>query len=146
MRQSELKDEHSSSYYDNPKHGRQVNQSNSNGYANGANYSDQDENEDMMIRPDEEQHEHAQEQDPDYDIEDSSQEEGGEEDDEDYENCIEIDERTLIGIIKVQALIRGFLTRKMIFEHLQRMVQENQMMFQNEEGMGEEGGEDEEYD
>jgi len=73
----------------------------------------------MMIRPDEEQHEHAK--DEDYDIEDSSQEEE-EGYEEDYENCIEIDERTLIGIIKVQALIRGFLTRKMIFEHLQRMV------------------------
>ena len=52
----------------------------------------------MMIRPDEEQHEHAK--DEDYDIEDSSQEEE-EGYEEDYENCIEIDERTLIGIIKV---------------------------------------------
>ena len=41
-----------------------------------------------------------------------------EDEDDDDENCIEIDERTLIAIIKVQALIRGFLTRKMIFEHL----------------------------
>ena len=49
------------------------------------------------------------------------EEEGGEED-EDDEDCIEIDERTLMAIIKVQALIRGFLTRKMIYEHLQQMV------------------------
>lgn len=73
----------------------------------------------MMIRPDEEQHRSDYEND---------EEEYGEDDGEDDENCIEIDERTLIAIIKVQALIRGFLTRKMIFEHLQRMVQENQMM------------------
>ena len=44
------------------------------------------------------------------------------------------------SLIKVQALIRGFLTRKMIFEHLQRMVQENQLMYQNE---GMEEGEEE---
>lgn len=49
------------------------------------------------------------------------EEEVGEEDEED-EDCIEIDERTLMAIIKVQALIRGFLTRKMIYEHLQQMV------------------------
>ena len=74
-----------------------------------------------------------------------SGEDVNEDEDDDDENCIEIDERTLIAIIKVQALIRGFLTRKMIFEHLQRMVQENQLMYQNE-GM-EEGAEDEqEYD
>ena len=41
---------------------------------------------------------------------------------EEDEDCIEIDEQTVEAIIKVQALIRGFLTRKMIFEHLQRMV------------------------
>jgi len=87
----------------------------------GPNFSDQeDDAENMMIRPDEEQHENAH----DYDIEDSQFEDDDDEDDDD-ENCIEIDERTLIGLIKVQALIRGFLTRKMIFEHLQRMVQEN---------------------
>ena len=51
-----------------------------------------------------------------------SEEEFDSDEDDDDENCIEIDERTLISIIKVQALIRGFLTRKMIFEHLQRMV------------------------
>ena len=45
-------------------------------------------------------------------------EEGAESDYDDEDNYIEIDERTLIAIIKVQALIRGFLTRKMIFEHL----------------------------
>ena len=71
----------------------------------------------MMIRADEEQHR------SDYENDDYGDEEDEEEDDD--ENCIEIDERTLIAIIKVQALIRGFLTRKMIFEHLQRMVQEN---------------------
>ena len=54
-----------------------------------------------------------------------SEEEFDSDEDDDEENCIEIDERTLIAIIKVQALIRGFLTRKMIFEHLQRMVAEN---------------------
>ena len=57
--------------------------------------------------------------------EQGSEEEFESDEDDDEENCIEIDERTLISIIKVQALIRGFLTRKMIFEHLQRMVQEN---------------------
>ena len=77
-------------------------------------------------------------------IDDDGEEIEGEED-EDDENCIEIDERTLIAIIKVQALIRGFLTRKMIFEHLQRMVQENQMMYQDAEGNAIEGEEDE-YD
>jgi len=110
----------------------------------GPHYSDQEDGDEMMIRPDEEQHENAQEV-QDYDVEDSQCEDevGDEEedDDDDEENCIEIDERTLIGIIKVQALIRGFLTRKMIFEHLQRMVQENQMLYQ-QEGM-EEGAEEE---
>jgi len=79
-----------------------------------------DEGAQMMIRPDEEQHENVHQ---DYDVEDEeSGEDVDDEEDEDDENCIEIDERTLISIIKVQALIRGFLTRKMIFEHLQRMV------------------------
>ena len=68
-------------------------------------------------------------------------EEVDEEDDD--ENCIEIDEHTLIAIIKVQALIRGFLTRKMIFEHLQRMVQENQMMYQDGDVID---GDEDEYD
>ena len=77
----------------------------------------------MMISPDEEQHEsthHQQQTGSDYDVEDESGEDvpNDEEDEDDDENYIEIDERTLIGIIKVQALIRGFLTRKMIFEHL----------------------------
>ena len=89
----------------------------------------------MMIRPDEEHHENAMGGGPEeYDVEeddelgDSVHRRHGEEmgsdgedlddEDEDDENCIEIDEHTLIAIIKVQALIRGFLTRKMIFEHL----------------------------
>ena len=37
-----------------------------------------------------------------------------------------IDSATLEAIIKVQALIRGFLTRKIIFEHLQQMVAQNE--------------------
>lgn len=45
------------------------------------------------------------------------------EDQEDQEEegsiVIEIDERTMRAIIRVQALIRGFLTRKLIYEHLQ---------------------------
>ena len=87
-------------------------------------YDDDEDGSSMMIRPDEEQHR------SDYD---GNEEEYGDEDEDDEENCIEIDERTLIAIIKVQALIRGFLTRKMIFEHLQRMVQENQMMMYQEQ-------------
>ena len=72
----------------------------------------------MMIRPDEEQHENAIQNDDEYDVQVESGEDVLEDEDDDDENCIEIDERTLIAIIKVQALIRGFLTRKMIFEHL----------------------------
>ena len=72
----------------------------------------------MMIRPDEEQHENAHQNAEEYDVEVESGEDVVEDEDDDDENCIEIDERTLIAIIKVQALIRGFLTRKMIFEHL----------------------------
>lgn len=64
--------------------------------------SDEEEASQMMIRPDEEQHENI----PDYDVEDGESgedigEEGQEDDEEDDENCIEIDERTLIAIIKV---------------------------------------------
>ena len=44
------------------------------------------------------------------------------EEDEEGSIIIEIDERTMRAIIKVQALIRGFLTRKLIYEHLQQMV------------------------
>lgn len=71
----------------------------------------------MQIQPDEEQHENSK----------GHYDESSDDDVPDYDqdNYIEIDERTLIAIIKVQALIRGFLTRKMIFEHLQRMVQES---------------------
>ena len=79
-----------------------------------------------MIRPDEEQHDNFNNNNRGYDIESSGDDndddnedaESGEDDNEEGENYIEIDERTLIAIIKVQALIRGFLTRKMIFEHL----------------------------
>lgn len=78
------------------------------------NFSDEEAAQ-MMIRPDEEQHENVHQ---DYDVEDESAEDIDDEQNDDDENCIEIDERTLISIIKVQALIRGFLTRKMIFEHL----------------------------
>lgn len=46
-----------------------------------------------------------------------------EQEEEDGSIVIEIDERTMHAIIRVQALIRGFLTRKLIYEHLQQMVQ-----------------------
>ena len=92
----------------------------------GGGFSDGDEEDEdgahMMIRPDEEQHENALHNEDEYDVQVESGEDVVEDEDDDDENCIEIDERTLIAIIKVQALIRGFLTRKMIFEHLQRMV------------------------
>jgi hypothetical protein len=39
------------------------------------------------------------------------------------------------AIIRVQALIRGFLTRKLIYEHLQQMVQQNEL---NQQLYGEE--------
>ena len=87
-----------------------------------------------MIRPDEEQHEHAdgdeiEDGEQDYDVEDSD-EDGVEEDEEEQdEEAYENEQRFLRSLVKVQALIRGFLTRKMIFEHLQRMVQENQLMY-----------------
>lgn len=45
-------------------------------------------------------------------------EEQEEEEDEEGSIVIEIDERTMRAIIRVQALIRGFLTRKLIYEHL----------------------------
>ena len=103
----------------------------------------------MMIRPDEEQHEHAdgdyEAGEQDYDVEDSDEEQDDIDDDdvEQDEEQYEQEQRFLRSLVKVQALIRGFLTRKMIFEHLQRMVQENQLMYQNENGgvmmmMGEE--------
>ena len=89
----------------------------------GANYSDFEGEEEMMIRPDEEQHEHAdgdeiEDGEHDYDIEDSD-EDGVEEDEEEQdEEAYENEQRFLRSLVKVQALIRGFLTRKMIFEHL----------------------------
>ena len=49
-----------------------------------------------MIRPDEEHHENVM--NGDYDVEDEDE---IDDDDDDDENCIEIDERTLIAIIKV---------------------------------------------
>ena len=42
-----------------------------------------------------------------------------EQEEEEGSIVIEIDERTMRAIIRVQALIRGFLTRKLIYEHLQ---------------------------
>ena len=36
-----------------------------------------------------------------------------------------IDDKTLNSIIKFQALVRGYLTRKLVFEHLQRMAEQN---------------------
>ena len=36
-----------------------------------------------------------------------------------------IDENTLQSIIKFQALVRGYLTRKLVFEHLQRIAEQN---------------------
>ena len=77
-----------------------------------ADRSPQEEGEDI-VDEDEEKRQLQQQYQQDYSY--------GEED----EDCIEIDEQTVEAIIKVQALIRGFLTRKMIFEHLQRMVQQN---------------------
>jgi IQ calmodulin-binding motif len=53
---------------------------------------------------------------------------------------IEIDERTMRAIIRVQALIRGFLTRKLIYEHLQQMVAQNEL---NQQMYGEEEDNDE---
>lgn len=44
------------------------------------------------------------------------------------------------AIIRVQALIRGFLTRKLIYEHLQQMVQQNEL---NQQFYGEENDGDE---
>ena len=38
---------------------------------------------------------------------------------DDDEVAYQIDENTLMAIIKVQAHVRGFLTRKMIYEHLE---------------------------
>ena len=61
-----------------------------------------------------------------------------------------------MAIIKVQAHIRGFLTRKMIYEHLEQLVYQNQLLYNQEnngegfDGYGEEGegddGEDGDYD
>ena len=45
------------------------------------------------------------------------------------------------AIIRVQALIRGFLTRKLIYEHLQQMVAQNEL---NQQMYGEEENESEE--
>ena len=64
-------------------------------------------------------------------MEDDTEPDDDEEEDEDGETdsdvkpesdddqTYQIDENTLMAIIKVQAHIRGFLTRKMIYEHLE---------------------------
>ena len=54
-----------------------------------------------------------------------------ESDDEDVD--YQIDENTLMAIIKVQAHVRGFLTRKMIYEHLEQLVYQNQALY-NQDG------------
>lgn len=41
-----------------------------------------------------------------------------ENDDEEDVIVYELDQNTINAIIKLQALVRGFLTRKLIFEHL----------------------------
>ena len=49
---------------------------------------------------------------------------------------IYVDETTIIAIIKFQALVRGYLTRKLIFEHLQQIVsqqQQNEQEFEQEQ-------------
>ena len=117
LRQSELQD--TTSLHDakgNLRHEHSVN------YNAKAGSPSDEEGAQMLIRPDEEQHENIQEH-GEGEYGDSSGEDVDDDVDDDDENCIEIDERTLVSIIKVQALIRGFLTRKTIFEHLQRMVQ-----------------------
>lgn len=45
--------------------------------------------------------------------------------DNDQDETIMIDEYTIKGIIKFQALVRGYLTRKLIYEHLQQIVHES---------------------
>lgn len=42
----------------------------------------------------------------------------GEEEDEYGQEEIFLDEQTMVSIIKFQALVRGYLTRKLIYEHL----------------------------
>jgi hypothetical protein len=72
--------------------------------------------------------------------EENNQIDGEEEEEEDDGSIvIEIDERTMYCIIRVQALIRGFLTRKLIYEHLQQMVQQNEL---NQQFYGEEDNEE----
>ena len=75
----------------------------------------------------------------DYDVEDDDTEPDEdddtnsdvrpESDDEEDGQIYQIDEGTLIAIIKVQAHIRGFLTRKMIYEHLEQLVYQNQVLY-----------------
>lgn len=67
--------------------------------------------------------------DDEYNVEDTEpdceeEEEGDTDSDvqpesDDEEDSYQIDEQTLVSIIKVQAHVRGFLTRKMIYEHLE---------------------------
>ncbi len=45
--------------------------------------------------------------------------------DDDQDETIMIDECTIRAIIKFQALVRGYLTRKLIYEHLQQIVHES---------------------
>lgn len=93
-----------------------------------------------------------------YDVEDVTEQDDDDDEEEDEENdsdsdvrpesddeqTFQIDENTLMAIIKVQAHIRGFLTRKMIYEHLEQLVYQNQMLYNQNgvedfDGYGEEG-------
>ena len=60
-------------------------------------------------------------------LEESEEQNDYDQEDEEGSIVIEIDERTMRSIIRVQALVRGFLTRKLIYEHLQQMVQQNEL-------------------
>lgn len=59
--------------------------------------------------------------------------------DEDEETIV-IEEATMHSIVKFQALVRGYLTRKLIYEHLQQLVQQSQY---EQEGDSEESMEQE---
>jgi hypothetical protein len=57
----------------------------------------------------------------DYDSERTHSHSGHSSGEHDDEDVIVIDESTLTAIVKVQACIRGYLTRKMIFEYCQQL-------------------------